>query len=47
MKTIDSINDAARYVLVQGPRWGDAKFYGNWLQSVAKAQALCEEAINR
>jgi hypothetical protein len=32
------------YVLVQGPAWGDAQFYGEWLLSAAKAEALWKEA---
>ena len=31
-------------VLVEGPTWGDAKFYGHWLLNAAKAQALLEQA---
>ena len=27
------------YVLVQGPAWGDAQFYGEWLLAAAKAEA--------
>ena len=27
-------------VLVEGPRWGDAEFYGNWLLAAAKAEAF-------
>jgi hypothetical protein len=32
------------YVLVQGPAWGDAHFYGQWLLAAAKAQAYWKEA---
>jgi hypothetical protein len=31
------------YVLVQGPAWGDAHFYGQWLQAAAKAEAFWKE----
>jgi uncharacterized protein YcgL (UPF0745 family) len=32
------------YVLVQGPAWGDARFYGQWLQAAANAEAFWKEA---
>ncbi len=32
-------------VLVEGPRWGDAAFYGEWLMLAARANALWEIAI--
>ena len=32
------------YVLVQGPAWGDAHFYGEWLLAAAKAEAYWKEA---
>jgi hypothetical protein len=31
-------------VLVQGPTWGDAEFYGRWLLFAAEAQALLKQA---
>ena len=31
-------------VLVEGPSWGDAGFYGDWLFGAAKANALLQEA---
>jgi hypothetical protein len=31
-------------VLVEGPGWGDAEFYGQWLLSAARAQSLWQEA---
>jgi hypothetical protein len=31
-------------VLVEGPKWGDAEFYGNWLLAAAKAETLWNEA---
>jgi hypothetical protein len=32
------------YILVQGPAWGDAQFYGEWLLAAAKAQTYWKEA---
>jgi hypothetical protein len=32
------------YVLVQGPAWGDAQFYGEWLLAAAKAEGFWKEA---
>jgi hypothetical protein len=40
------IKENERYILVEGPAWGDAEFYGKWLLMVAKATALFEDAIN-
>src|SRR5689334_1386182 len=31
-------------ILIEGPRWGDAEFYGKWLLMAAKAQTLWKEA---
>jgi hypothetical protein len=33
------------YILVEGPRWADAEFYGKWLLMATKTQALWEDAI--
>src|SRR5262249_23143367 len=33
-----------KFVLVEGPRWGDAEFYGNWLLAAAKANELLQQA---
>jgi hypothetical protein len=33
------------WVLVEGPAWGDAQFYGEWLLSAAKAQVLLRTAL--
>jgi|SRR5215471_17830625 len=33
-------------ILVEGPAWGDAEFYGNWLLMAAKANELLQEARN-
>ena len=32
--------------LIEGPRWADTKFYGNWLLAAAKANELWTEALN-
>jgi hypothetical protein len=32
------------YILIQGPAWGDAQFYGQWLQAAANAEAFWKEA---
>jgi hypothetical protein len=32
------------YILVQGRAWGDAQFYGQWLQAAANAEAFWKEA---
>jgi hypothetical protein len=32
------------YILVEGPAWGDADFYGHWLLEAAKAQRLLDQA---
>jgi hypothetical protein len=31
-------------ILVEGPAWGDAEFYGHWLLSAAKANELLKDA---
>ena len=31
--------------LIEGPEWGDTKFYGNWLMAAAKANELWTEAL--
>jgi hypothetical protein len=31
-------------VLVEGPEWGDAEFYGHWLLGAARAHSLLQEA---
>ncbi len=33
------------YVLIEGPKWADAKVYGNWLLAAAKAEALWKQAL--
>jgi hypothetical protein len=32
------------YVLIQGPKWGDAQFYGGWLLAASKAETFWKEA---
>jgi hypothetical protein len=32
-------------VLIEGPKWADAKVYGNWLLAAAKAEALWKQAL--
>jgi hypothetical protein len=36
-----------KFVLIEGPRWGDAEFYGNWLLAAAKANRLVQQAEAR
>ena len=43
---LEEIKEGEPYILVEGPRWGDAKFYGKWLLAAAKAEALWKKAIN-
>jgi hypothetical protein len=31
-------------VLIEGPNWGDAKFYGKWLLAAAQAETFWKEA---
>jgi hypothetical protein len=33
------------YALIEGPAWGDAQFYGEWLLAGAKAEAYWKEAF--
>ena len=32
------------YILVEGPSWGDAEFYGRWLLDAAKVNQLLQQA---
>ena len=41
MKLSDKINPC---VLIEGPSWGDAEFYGKWLLTAARAQTYLKEA---
>lgn len=45
MNLKDSVIDITPHVLIEGPRWADAAFYGRWLLAAAKAQALWDEAM--
>lgn len=45
MNIKDSIDESEPCVLVEGPTWGDADFYGKWLRAAAKAERLLEKAI--
>ncbi len=40
----DSIPENSPCILVEGPRWGDAAFYGKWLIGAGKANTLWEKA---
>ncbi len=31
-------------ILVEGPNWGDAEFYGKWLLAAAQAETFWKEA---
>ena len=33
------------YILIEGPRWADCKFYGEWLLAAADAEALRKQAF--
>jgi hypothetical protein len=33
------------HVVVKGPAWGDAQFYGEWLLAAAKAQLFWMDAV--
>jgi len=42
---MNPIQEADPCILVEGPRWADAEFYGKWLLTAAKTQALWEKAL--
>jgi hypothetical protein len=44
MKTEKSICKSESCILVEGPRYGDTTFYGQWLLSAAKANELLRQA---
>jgi hypothetical protein len=46
MSLKDTVQETTSCVLVEGPRWGDAEFYGRWLLAIANAEALWKEARN-
>jgi hypothetical protein len=39
------INGTEPFILIEGPMWGDAEFYGKWLLAAAKAAALWKTSI--
>ena len=41
-----SVHEYEPSILVEGPEWGDAEFYGKWLLMAAKAEVLWKEALN-
>jgi hypothetical protein len=41
----DSIHESEPYILVEGPMYGDAVFYGKWLLMAAKAEAFWKQAL--
>jgi hypothetical protein len=43
---MDESKDDRKYVIVEGPSWGDARFYGGWLLKASKAEALWRQARN-
>jgi hypothetical protein len=43
--TVDSIYKTNRCILVEGPPWGDAEFYGKWLLAATEADAFRDEAF--
>jgi hypothetical protein len=43
--TVDSIYKTNRCILVEGPPWGDAEFYGKWLLAATEADAFRDEAL--
>jgi hypothetical protein len=42
---MNPVHETEPCILVEGPRWADAEFYGKWLLMATKAQALWEKAI--
>lgn len=44
MSLQNSIQESEPCVLVEGPPWADADFYGKWLRSAAKAERLWKKA---
>lgn len=39
-KKLNRVNNDQPHLLIEGPRWGDAAFYGGWLLEAAKANKL-------
>ena len=44
MTTDTAMHEHKTAVLVEGPAWGDAQFYGEWLLNAAKANELLKQA---
>jgi hypothetical protein len=42
---MNPVHETEHCILVEGPRWADAEFYGKWLLVATKAQALWEKAV--
>jgi hypothetical protein len=42
---MNPIQDTEPFILVEGPKWADAEFYGRWLLMASKAQALWKNAL--
>ena len=45
MSAEDPIDESENCILVEGPRWGDAEFYGGWLLAAAETEVLWKKAI--
>jgi hypothetical protein len=46
MQITSSAHHSHNFVLVQGPRWGDAEFLGRWLLAAAEAERFWREAYD-
>jgi hypothetical protein len=44
MKLVNGIAQNELCVLAEGPRWGDARFFGKWLLQAHRADVLWKEA---
>jgi hypothetical protein len=42
---MNPVHETEPFILVEGPRWADAEFYGNWLLTAMKAEALWKKAL--
>ena len=45
MRDTDALSNTP-YSVIEGPAWGDAKFCGKWLTSVAEAEVLWRKALD-
>ena len=43
--TVGSVYKTNHCIVVEGPPWGDAEFYGKWLLAAAEANAFRDEAF--